>query len=511
LSYGATQKRKALGLTIDLKGNDRYYAKMQGQGESCGGVMPPKFPQHWSHAVLLDLSGEDYYELPGRRDNTYFKYHHHGVCYDTASAGKALPDQAAMVIGAPRSLSEALYNAALATPYDRVNIKKLLDRDLFVRFAALGELLQGGLPVLHSMLAVLASSPDRELNRDLLEVLNAYFLAGQMNSQFISALEALLTAPDPYVQQSAARFLGALKQPGALAALSRALPVVAQETRVHVIWALGNIGSHDALGPLLALAPPQASNLIDRRAAVEALKTVALQKPFLTATDKQTIRSSLSALVNDGDEIIRFHAVMGLNSFKEDPAVLALVRAKLDDASIYVQRAAAHTVIEAGHKEGIPILIASLRFPSIDTFEFYDEDLPKDLAFYCGIDFPDDQRYDHRTWQQWWQKHQKEVNLSHNLAIKREIEAAFATYPEQSGLATFDRLMQTETGNRMIMRRYGRFCRDRIRYLLGHQKMTREIIARCVALQRRLVALEPDNPKTLKQLQLFETQLSGYG
>ncbi len=182
----------------------------------------------------------------------------------------------------------------------------------------------------------------------------------------------------------------------------------------------------------------------------------------------------------------------------------------LKDASIYVQRAAAQTLILSGLKAGIPVLIETLRFPSIDTFEFYDQDLIKDLAFYCGVDFADDQRYDFQTWQTWWQANGPTVNLGHNLIIKKEIEAAFETYPEQSGLDLFERLMLSESGNAMVQRRYRRFCRDRIRYLLAHRTITRDIIARCLVLQGRLAALEPHNPKTQKQLQLFEKRLAEY-
>jgi hypothetical protein len=68
--------------------------------------------------------------------------------------------------------------------------------------------------------------------------------------------------------------------------------------------------------------------------------------------------------------------------------------------------------------------------------------------------------------------------------------------------------MQREAGNAMVKRRYERFCRDRIRYLLGHRTITRAIIARCIVLQRKLVALEPEDLKLQVQLQVFEKRLS---
>jgi hypothetical protein len=70
--------------------------------------------------------------------------------------------------------------------------------------------------------------------------------------------------------------------------------------------------------------------------------------------------------------------------------------------------------------------------------------------------------------------------------------------------------MQTAPDNAMIKRRYQRFCRDRIRYLLAYPKVTRAIVTRCITLQQKLVMLEPDNLKYRKQLRIFEKQLLEY-
>ena len=90
VSYGAAKKPNAIGVLIDYQGDDRYYARNSGWGESCGGVMPPLEPRHWGHALLLDLNGNDFYSKSGRKNNHYHLYYNHGICYDTEYSGQQL-------------------------------------------------------------------------------------------------------------------------------------------------------------------------------------------------------------------------------------------------------------------------------------------------------------------------------------------------------------------------------------------------------------------------------------
>jgi len=83
VSFASALKPKALSFLIDYQGNDRYFSKLRGWVESCGGILPPEEPRNWSHSLLLDLGGRDFYYKDGRKNNHYFRYFKHGLCYDT--------------------------------------------------------------------------------------------------------------------------------------------------------------------------------------------------------------------------------------------------------------------------------------------------------------------------------------------------------------------------------------------------------------------------------------------
>ena len=510
LSYGAAQKHKALGFLIDYQGNDKYYGRQRGWGESCGGVMPPQYPQYWSHAVLLDLAGKDFYYKTGAQDNRYFKYHNHGICYDTEYTGSDMPGKQQGPNGKLRSAQRPVsIDFKEIHSFDDA-LKALHSPDLFLRFAAIGKLERLGVKTLDQLVQNLLSSTDIERNRDIVEVLSYFYEKKKINQEHIASIVGLLDAPDPFIRKFTARLLGWLEDTEALPFLAQRLDGESGDVQVHIIWALGNIGSYSAVSVLKPGITSSAAPVETRQMAVEALSTIAMRAKPRNTEEGLTLSGLLLRSLDDPDDVVRAHAALGLGPFLNNFQVAEKLHEKLQDQSIYVRRASAKTLILGGLKEGIPILIETLQFPSIDTFEFYDEDLIKDIAFYCGVDFPDDQRYVYQTWKNWWHANNEAVNLGHNLNIKHEIEAAFATYPERSGMATFERLMQTEPDNAMIQRRFRRFCRDRIRYLLSYRKITSAIIARCVVLQQRLVMLEPDNPKAQKQLQLFEKQLADF-
>jgi len=342
----------------------------------------------------------------------------------------------------------------------------------------------------------------------MIEVLSFLYERKKIKPTHAARIVSLLEASDPFVRKFAARLLGWWGGAEALAALMQALEKESGDALEHIIWALGNSASYEAVDALIPVVASDSPEI--RQKAVAALSKIALQAEPPSVAEGLALSEMLMQGLNDPDEIIRAHAARGLYVFDSNPGVVETLRQKLQDPNIYVRRASARSLILGGVKQGIPILIETMQFPSIDTFEFYDEDLIKDIAFYCGVDFPDDQRYAYQTWKNWWHANSEAVNLDHNLNIKQEIETAFATYPELSGLATFERLMQTEPDNAMIQRRFRRYCRDRIRYLLSYRKITSAIIARCIVLQQRLVMMEPDNPKTQKQLQLFEKQLAEF-
>jgi tetratricopeptide (TPR) repeat protein len=181
------------------------------------------------------------------------------------------------------------------------------------------------------------------------------------------------------------------------------------------------------------------------------------------------------------------------------------------DDDTYVRRISAISLAYLGQSAGLPVLIDSLRFPSIDTSEYYDHDLIKDIAYFSGTDFPDEDRYDHKTWKNWWDQNGHKVDLNENLAIREKIETAFEKNNELEGLAILDRLLDQYPDNLVVKLRTVRFCNDWIVYRLQSRgTIGPDIIERCLRLQKKIVEIEPENPKAISKLAGFYARLGRF-
>ena len=88
---------------------------------------------------------------------------------------------------------------------------------------------------------------------------------------------------------------------------------------------------------------------------------------------------------------------------KADARVLKLVTPLFCDRSFYVRRAAAMTAISQRDKAGIPVLLETLRYHTLDMTENYGDNLFHQLAHYLGVDFG----LDAGAWTAWWKKARK--------------------------------------------------------------------------------------------------------
>ena len=226
----------------------------------------------------------------------------------------------------------------------------------------------------------------------------------------------LLQAPDRFVQIYAIRTLGYGKVESARSALVRAAIDADDAVRWHLIWAFGQVLNRRDIAPLIEAAVSDASPQC-RRAALEALVSgVESAEKDKGAKEDDLARVFLQSL-NDSDETARFFAARGLGYYFQVDSVKPRLMKALKDDSVYVRRAAARSVVLNNEKAGIPVLIELLRFPSVDAFEFYDREIAKELAFYCGTDFPSDERYAYETWEKWWAANSAAVDLKENLDI----------------------------------------------------------------------------------------------
>ncbi len=500
LAYGASLKPKGLGFLIDYQGKDQYFARYRGKRESLGGVLPPEAPEKWSHAVLLDLQGRDYFYQPSRKNNHYHLSYRHGIFYDTEydrekSVGK-IP-----LSSIRRNLSETTLSAVTDTGLAR-EIGNLFNPDLFVRHAALGRLMGLGPGVIRPLIQFLLTSPDPEINRDIIQILDTYIIRRQMKQGF--EFESLLKADDPLVRRYAARTLGWWKIKGALPALIRAINEKQGDIRADIIWAIGKIGTPAAVKTLINTFGND-PDLGCRRNAVISLAA----QPF----EQDEVNKVFIEGLRDPDQIIRTHAAAGMGHFDQNSQMVEklLDQASKADENIYVKRALARALISQNVKAALPVLIETLRYPSIDTFAFYDHDLAKELAFYCGVDFPDDQRFQYETWKKWWDANGHQVNLARNISIMSTIKRAFRLDHEDKGIPLFEQLMKQHPENIVIRNRYERFCYEWINYrLLSRKKITPEIIYRNIRLQKIIIRLNPENEGAKAHLAYFQKQLAQY-
>jgi hypothetical protein len=510
VSFGSALKPKAIGVLIDYKGNDRYFARQKGWGESLGGVMPPKDPGNWSNGMLLDLEGNDYYYKDDRVNNQYTLYFKHGLFYDTENAGDKISENSFLAF--PESSNTKTQESIKGIPRKLFHdeMQDLLNPDLFVRYKAIGQLIHN-MPSDYSDVAdILIQSNNSELNRDLLEVLTIFIMQRNVDAAMDIKLNSLLLANDPFVRIYAARLLGWWNRRSAIPSLIEALTADNEGVRSNIIWALGKMGSAKIVDPLVNVFHGD-SSLICRRSAILALERMVADLKPAEFSQRDKLIDTFKTALSDSDEVIRSHAASALNHFAENPQIILALQKHLQDPSVYVQRSAAQSIILNGVKDGIPVLIETLKFPSIDTFQHYDHELARDLAYYCGIDFPADQRYRYHTWKTWWQLNGPAVDLKQNLKIMNEILSAFRTQNEEIGIEIFERLMADHPDNKVIRNRYKRFCFEWITYrLLTRPKRTEDIWQRSIRLQKKMTRLEPDNAQVFVSLAYFHAQLKNY-
>jgi tetratricopeptide (TPR) repeat protein len=510
VSYGSALKPKALGFLIDFAGDDHYFARQNGWGESLGGVMPPVEPDDWSYAFLIDLNGTDIYGKSGRRDNHYATYFNHGLCYDIEYSGSTditrlqLPALQRNTPETNPALKPFVHTASYA------DVQDLLKPDLFVRYQALGRLNRTTPVASGDYIRILSTSTDTELNRDLLEALVIRIINRQFRLRRSLEFDLLLSARDPYVRRFAARTLGRFRVKRAVSALIAAWGEETNEIRSDFIWALGRMDSAEAIGHLITVVRSD-PDISSRRSAVEALSHLMRQTgdadPALSSKSKELF----VAMLTDPDEVIRTLAAQALKRFGNAPDIITSLKHSLNDSSVYVQRAAANSLALNGIKAGIPVLIETLRYPSIDTFEHYDHDLITTLSYYAGVDFPEEKRYNYHTWQSWWQENGSELNLQQNLDIMKKIVRAFSAPNEELGISIFEKLIDEHPHNVVVKKRYQRFCYEWITYrLLTQENVSEDILKRCLRIQKIAVALKPDDPQAMASLAYFQVRLNKF-
>ncbi len=509
-AYASARKPKAFGMLIDYRGNDRYTSNPEEFGQSFGGLIPPIAPQDWSHAVLFDLGGQDTYSHPDRKNNRYYKWMGHSLCYDTETSLSTIGNKA---IAANATSTQQPETDVFVPGQGPVNddVARLSDPDVFRRFAARGRIVEKSEPaVVSALLRKLKVSDAGTLNREILEIVDALLFAGKMPGGTRDALLMLLEARDPNVRTFSAGKLGRWKIRSALNALLQKGNDPNEAARVQVIRAIGRISAGEAVEFLLQAGRSDFSQAC-RREAVLALNRWAVNAKPIQPELADRVSASMIPMLADKDEVIRTAAAGTLVCCGNSPSVRDALDRGLSDKSVYVQRAAAKSLISNGIKSGIPALIETLQFPSIDTRQHYDHELAIDLAFFCGVDFPPESRYEYATWKNWWNKNKEKVDLDLNLLIRQQIERAFAAEKETDGIAIFEDLRRQYPHSVVIRNRFAQYCSEWITLrLLTHKTVDRSTFLRCLRLQEILTQLQPGNAERWVGLAYFQYRLGNY-
>lgn len=125
---------------------------------------------------------------------------------------------------------------------------------------------------------------------------------------------------------------------------------------------------------------------------------------------------SIDAIKNSlktDSELVRYAIAKGLQN-SLNPASLSLVTPLFNDDSFYVRRAAGLTAISLGDKNGIPIVLETLQYETLDTGDNYGDNIYRQLSNYLNVDFG----LDKDAWIKWWDQ----VKDNFQLPISKQDE-----------------------------------------------------------------------------------------
>lgn len=143
----------------------------------------------------------------------------------------------------------------------------------------------------------------------------------------IRPLIKLLADPDRQVRAAAAIALGSFRYPAAAQTIADQLPSVTAEQRIDMIYALGQVGEVIVVPTLLARVATETPEV--RAATMYALGRL---------RDGRAVASLLQGL-HDSDERVRANAAFALSQYGSAPVISDLIAA-LDDPSMRVREAA---------------------------------------------------------------------------------------------------------------------------------------------------------------------------
>ncbi len=408
-SYGTGVKPMSYSLFIDYQGEDTYICDEPENGvtfnnwDSFGGVWPESEPYNWPFTICMDLAGEDDYQVRFHENNCERSSFGHGIFVDTewhngdiiGDIKNELKDQK----------FPKLSDKIRQSPYFE-NIKDLLSPSAFIRFQAIGRLIQDSQEIIPYLTEILHISENRNVNRDVLEILHYFLINEELTESSQKELLSLLEAPEEEVRYIIADDIGIWKMDIGENALSNiALSDTSADVRYAVLRSLLKLESMKGLITARKLSEKDVSEKVRRIATV-------YMGVVNDGVDPFPLLSYI--LQHDSSPSVRVEAAEVFGKLKDARAV-PLLRKASRSFDVYLQRAAGKSLAELGFIEGIEILIKSLSFPSIDAFENYNYNIPNFISMYSGFNLPESERYDQQKWHEWFEKNKFHINIQENL------------------------------------------------------------------------------------------------
>lgn len=434
-SYGTGVKPLSYSLFIDYKGDDTYICSEPkneitfNNWQSFGGVWPESESYNWPYAICMDLEGKDDYQVRFHKNNSERSSFGHGIFIDTEwNEGDVIGE---ISNDLKKQKMPELSNKIKGSAYYE-NFTELLSSSAFIRFQAVGKLLQASSDVIPFLAEILKTSENRNVNRDVMEIIHYFLVNEKLSETSEKEIISLLDAPDDEVRYIIADDIGMWEMKiGEEALLTTAISDTSADVRYAALKSLIILKSMKGLPIARRLCEKDTSKKV-RRIATGYLEIMD------DGIDPFPLLSYI--LQHDSSPSVKVEAAEVLGKLKEDRAVPLLKKAS-QSFDVYLQRAAGMSLAEMGYIEGIGILIESLSFPSIDAFENYNYNVPNFISMYSGHDLPEAERYDKKKWLEWFAANKYSIDIHKNL---EELHAYKALQDSLSDLTDKEKIPQYE-------------------------------------------------------------------
>ncbi|MBN1551098.1 HEAT repeat domain-containing protein [bacterium] len=464
------------GLNIDYNGNDTYNAGEESQGS----VLPPASPESWPVGILINHRGADMYLIDGsmipdrKNDWTWHP--------DLGAVGVDTQESPTLYFADQTSASK-LKHFQMKTivelePADDNDMSMLGSSDTFTRFHAISFLLSNGSVKLSAIVNTLDAGHS-EFRRTLEEAIASRLLENVSPNDIFSDLLPMLQSIDPETRRFCIERYAQYNINKAIPVIRNCLQDNEASVRYTAIYAIGKLQDNDAIDPLSNLVMNDL-NVFCRRLAIEVLADLGSENEL------PIFREAL----RDSDRSVRISAAQAVAKFKDRRSIgtLQLLAASND---IHLKRAAGKALVEIGHKSGIPVLIGSIDYRSMDnSADTRYRSIPDFLMEYTNEDYG----FDKESWQKWWSENERNVDLTklgyarkafHDLYVSQHL------YSDRKLRENFNRLREQFPYYRGYNRYFAELFYQRIAPFQKTESKENEFI---IQLAKDNVDLDPSNP-----------------